>query len=630
MSFLIEVFKDLTEKGLEFTTVHKLLHMVSKFIFLISFILLIQSAIALLRFLGISISITLATPSNIYSSSFTALILLLISIGLSWHRKASFSRTLFEYLTSTNIDDFRRYLPCKKGFDLFTVKEVTVRSAVRVFYNKIAEALYREKPWRILVRMVKIKPIVALFIMIFVENLILLLATYVALNVLPIGFDELIWLPLPNLNPLFKVVLEALIFLASAFILEYLNISTVIPGTPKEGEDKTKESEKEIITAPLYITLYVILLKMGQPIRIALSWKEKAIFTLILLLISSPWDPLIPTWESKDITSPKPIKVAFIFIPSPNTLTENNKNDVISNVFQEVCGKAFEKLGIVRTGRPCIAVLHIDKKGNKGDNILKQEIVEATRVALESLRASFTQLLGDWIVEFVDFSKLRNVIKKDKDYAEVIKKLFTEYSITLNAKETSSEGLQKLLRLYCDKEMLENLGELAQNFTLIIPVIAIARSHYHSDLGIILRAPIRILIPQPIYIAIPVLIALNPWTEPEKMSRFRELLEGKVMSSAYRVRVCVKEVRGNCAMGYRPGDCFVVERFYISEVRKGICIHALSSMLTLLSPFLKGVSAKVLGIGEQDDVGYVQCPDPGKPYTCGGTVVFELRRERIE
>jgi len=137
-----------------------------------------------------------------------------------------------------------------------------------------------------------------------------------------------------------------------------------------------------------------------------------------------------------------------------------------------------------------------------------------------------------------------------------------------------------------------------------------------------------------------VLIALNPWAEPEKISRFREMLEGAgPMSTVYRVRVCVREVRGNCAMGYEPGDCFVVERFYISEVGKGICIHALSSMLTLLSPFLKGVSAKVLGIGEQekvlgigeqDDVGYVQCPDPGKPYTCGGTVVFELRRERIE
>jgi hypothetical protein len=37
-------------------------------------------------------------------------------------------------------------------------------------------------------------------------------------------------------------------------------------------------------------------------------------------------------------------------------------------------------------------------------------------------------------------------------------------------------------------------------------------------------------------------------------------------------------------------------------------------MLTLSSPFLKGVSAKVLGIGEQYDVDYVHCPDPGKPY----------------
>jgi len=115
-----------------------------------------------------------------------------------------------------------------------------------------------------------------------------------------------------------------------------------------------------------------------------------------------------------------------------------------------------------------------------------------------------------------------------------------------------------------------------------------------------------------------------------KISKFRELLErGWSMSPSYRVRVCVKEVKGDCAMGYKPGDCFTVEGFYISDAGKGICIHALSSMLTLLSPLLKGVSAKVLGIGEQDDIGYVQCPDPGKPYTCGGTVVFELRREEI-
>lgn len=101
--------------------------------------------------------------------------------------------------------------------------------------------------------------------------------------------------------------------------------------------------------------------------------------------------------------------------------------------------------------------------------------------------------------------------------------------------------------------------------------------------------------------------------------------------ASYRVRVTVKEVRGYCAVGYKPGDSFTIERFYI-EPSQGtrICLHALNSMLTILTPFLKGVSAKALGIGGEDNVGYLQCPDPGQPYTRGGTVVFELRRERIE
>lgn len=99
----------------------------------------------------------------------------------------------------------------------------------------------------------------------------------------------------------------------------------------------------------------------------------------------------------------------------------------------------------------------------------------------------------------------------------------------------------------------------------------------------------------------------------------------------YRVRVIVKDVRGCCAFGYRPGDEFLVENYYIPSNQKvGICLHALSSMISLLMPFLKGVSARALGISETDDVGYVQCPDPGQPYTSGGTVIFELKRERIE
>ena len=96
----------------------------------------------------------------------------------------------------------------------------------------------------------------------------------------------------------------------------------------------------------------------------------------------------------------------------------------------------------------------------------------------------------------------------------------------------------------------------------------------------------------------------------------------------YRVVVRVKEVRGRCAIGYQPGDTIVVERFYIREAGKGVCLHALAAMLTLPAPLLKGVSATALGIGKEEDTGYAQCPDPGEPYTCGGTVIFELRKEK--
>ncbi len=94
-----------------------------------------------------------------------------------------------------------------------------------------------------------------------------------------------------------------------------------------------------------------------------------------------------------------------------------------------------------------------------------------------------------------------------------------------------------------------------------------------------------------------------------------------------RVRVTVEEVRGYCAAGYEPGDSFIIKDYYIPPGQGvKICLHALNSMLTLLMPFLKGVSAEKLGIGPRDNEAYLQCPDPGKPYTDGGTVVFRLER----
>ena len=98
----------------------------------------------------------------------------------------------------------------------------------------------------------------------------------------------------------------------------------------------------------------------------------------------------------------------------------------------------------------------------------------------------------------------------------------------------------------------------------------------------------------------------------------------------YEVIVEVVKVKGKCAVGYKPGDKFTIKGFYIEP--KGdtakICIHALTGMISLLSPFIHGVSAKTLGISSNDNEGYIQCPDPGKPYTCGGTVIFKVKRTR--
>ena len=93
-----------------------------------------------------------------------------------------------------------------------------------------------------------------------------------------------------------------------------------------------------------------------------------------------------------------------------------------------------------------------------------------------------------------------------------------------------------------------------------------------------------------------------------------------------RVTIEVKEVRGFCPL-YKPGDQIILKDFYInSKKSKNICIHLLSATSTLLSALIHGSSAKNLGIGDREDVGYLQCPDPGPPYTKGGTVIFEIAR----
>lgn len=98
----------------------------------------------------------------------------------------------------------------------------------------------------------------------------------------------------------------------------------------------------------------------------------------------------------------------------------------------------------------------------------------------------------------------------------------------------------------------------------------------------------------------------------------------------YRLVISVKEIRGNCPV-FNVGDAIVVESpKIVVEKTDNICVHAFGCMLSMIVALSHGISFKTLGLTiEDDEKGYVQCLDPGKPYTDGGTVFFEIRRERI-
>ncbi len=98
----------------------------------------------------------------------------------------------------------------------------------------------------------------------------------------------------------------------------------------------------------------------------------------------------------------------------------------------------------------------------------------------------------------------------------------------------------------------------------------------------------------------------------------------------YRLILTVKEIRGNCPV-FKVGERIVVDSpKIVVDKTDSICIHALGCILSMIVPVSRGISFKQLGLAkEEGEKGYVQCLDPGKPYTDGGTVLFEIKRERI-
>jgi uncharacterized repeat protein (TIGR04076 family) len=102
------------------------------------------------------------------------------------------------------------------------------------------------------------------------------------------------------------------------------------------------------------------------------------------------------------------------------------------------------------------------------------------------------------------------------------------------------------------------------------------------------------------------------------------------LNEKHRLIISVKKIEGKCPV-FKVSDKIVVESpKIVVEETDNFCIHAFGCILSMIVPLSHGASFKQLGLAkEEGEKGYFQCLDPGEPYTHGGTVFFEIRREKI-
>ncbi len=88
----------------------------------------------------------------------------------------------------------------------------------------------------------------------------------------------------------------------------------------------------------------------------------------------------------------------------------------------------------------------------------------------------------------------------------------------------------------------------------------------------------------------------------------------------------VWEIRGKCSV-FNKGDKIIIDPpKIVLEKTDTICIHALPSLLHYAIALNEGIDPAKLGLSKDLDYAYIQCVDPGEPYTEGGTVIFRCKR----
>lgn len=94
------------------------------------------------------------------------------------------------------------------------------------------------------------------------------------------------------------------------------------------------------------------------------------------------------------------------------------------------------------------------------------------------------------------------------------------------------------------------------------------------------------------------------------------------------LEIVAYKIRGKCPV-YKIGDRLIInDPEIILEKTDALCTHALSTLLHYVTILEHNWCPVELGLttpGDSENA-YMQCVDPGKPYTEGGTIIFRCRR----
>ncbi|MDI6644118.1 MAG: TIGR04076 family protein [Methanobacteriaceae archaeon] len=94
------------------------------------------------------------------------------------------------------------------------------------------------------------------------------------------------------------------------------------------------------------------------------------------------------------------------------------------------------------------------------------------------------------------------------------------------------------------------------------------------------------------------------------------------------LEITVHKIKGKCPV-HEKGDRIIIQdpEILVKKTDK-LCTHALSTILHYTTILERKWCPLELGLTRKGDEehAYMQCVDPGYPYTDGGTVIFRCKR----